>query len=61
MFAATASGGTTMRDVFEYESPFGLLGRCADAWFLRAYMRKFLESRALVIKAAAESLVRLDG
>ena len=57
-FAEVPGGGTTMRDVFDYESPCGWLGRCADAWFLRAYMRKFLQRRALVIKAAAEGRAR---
>jgi ligand-binding SRPBCC domain-containing protein len=60
IFAAAASGGTTMCDVFDFESPFGWLGRCADACFLRAYMRRFLERRALAIKAAAEFRARLS-
>jgi ligand-binding SRPBCC domain-containing protein len=59
IFSASDNGVTTMLDVFEYESPFGWLGRCADACFLRAYMRRFLERRALVIKAAAEQRARL--
>src|SRR5262245_3734670 len=34
-----ASGDLTiMRDVFEYQAPFGLLGRCADLLFLKRYM-----------------------
>lgn len=49
------SGSTVMRDVFDYESPYGLLGRLADGCFLRSYMERFLKKRALVIKAAAES------
>jgi ligand-binding SRPBCC domain-containing protein len=54
IFTTGPGGVTTMRDVFDYESPFGWIGRCADVCFLRAYMRRFLERRALVIKAAAE-------
>ena len=50
-----ASGGTTMRDVFTYESPLGLLGRTADWLFLERYMRSFLLERNRVIKATAES------
>jgi ligand-binding SRPBCC domain-containing protein len=54
IFTTGPSGATTMRDVFDYESPFGWIGRCADVLFLRSHMRRFLERRALVIKAAAE-------
>ena len=54
-FAESAGGGTTMRDVFEFESPLGVLGRVADALVLTRYMRSFLIERNRVIKAAAES------
>ena len=47
--------GTIMRDVFDYESPFGWLGRLADALFLRSYMASLLQRRATIIKQAAES------
>ena len=50
------SGATLMIDVFDYKSPLGLLGSCADQLFLKSYMAKFLGRRALVIKRAAESL-----
>jgi ligand-binding SRPBCC domain-containing protein len=50
-----SSGGTTMRDVFTYESPLGILGRIADFVFLERYMRSFLIERNRVIKATAES------
>jgi ligand-binding SRPBCC domain-containing protein len=49
-----ALGSTTMRDVFDYESPFGWLGRCADLLFLRRHMTEFLRRRARVIKQTAE-------
>ncbi len=48
-------GGTVMRDVFEYESPLGILGRIADFLFLERYLRSFLIERNRVIKAAAQS------
>lgn len=51
----TAPGGTTMRDVFTYESPLGILGRIADILFLERYMRSFLLERNRILKAAAES------
>lgn len=53
-FFTVQSDSTVMRDVFDYEAPFGLFGRCADRWFLQSYMERFLKERALVIKAAAE-------
>ena len=53
-FAPTPSG-TTMRDVFEFESPLGMLGRVADAVFLTRYLRAFLLERNRIIKLTAES------
>ena len=50
-----SSSGTTMRDVFTYESPLGILGRIADFLFLERYLRAFLIERNRVIKATAES------
>lgn len=49
------SGATLMRDIFDYDSPLGLLGRCADSLFLKSYMRRFLERRIRIIKTAAET------
>lgn len=54
-FFAVESGSTVMRDVFDYDSPFGLFGRLADRYFLWSYMERLLKQRALVIKAAAEA------
>jgi ligand-binding SRPBCC domain-containing protein len=54
-FFAVESGGTVMRDIFKYTSPLGLLGRIADRLFLRSYMTRFLQTRALAIKRAAEN------
>jgi len=44
-----------MRDVFTFESPFGILGRVANTLVLSRYMRSFLLERNRVIKATAES------
>jgi ligand-binding SRPBCC domain-containing protein len=49
------AGAVIMRDVFDYESPLGLLGRCADWFFLRGYMARFLRKRAEAIRRVAES------
>ncbi|HEX4629472.1 MAG TPA: SRPBCC family protein [Chthoniobacterales bacterium] len=46
---------TVMRDVFDYESPLGFLGRVADRLFLKRYMERLLVRRNAVIKAAAET------
>lgn len=47
--------GTTMRDVFSFQSPLGILGRIADSLFLTRYMKSFLIERNQVIKSTAES------
>jgi len=57
-FFHSESTGTVMRDVFDFESPFGWLGRAIDLCILRGYMKKLLEHRAEVIKATAEGFQR---
>lgn len=47
--------GTLMTDVFEYQSPFGMLGKLADLIFLKRYVTTFLVKRNETIKAVAES------
>ena len=49
------SAGTRIRDVFEFEAPLGALGRLAERVLLTAYLRRFLEERARVLKRLAES------
>ena len=44
-----------MLDTFTYRSPFGHLGRLADALFLKRYMRNLLEKRNEVVKEYAET------
>jgi ligand-binding SRPBCC domain-containing protein len=46
---------TTMTDVFQFESPLGILGEIANRLFLTSYMKKFLAQRNEVIKKYAES------
>ena len=50
-----SGNGTTMRDVFSFQSPLGILGRMADSLFLTHYMKSFLIERNRAIKATAES------
>jgi ligand-binding SRPBCC domain-containing protein len=52
---ATEAGITVMKDVFDYTSPLGWLGRCADRVFLRSYLTKFLQTRSAITKQAAEA------
>jgi ligand-binding SRPBCC domain-containing protein len=47
--------GTLMTDRFEFESPFGILGRVGDRIFLSGYLRRFLVRRNQVLKRMAES------
>jgi len=47
-------GITKMIDVFNYESPFGFLGKLADQLFLERYMTQLLEKRNKTIKEFAE-------
>jgi ligand-binding SRPBCC domain-containing protein len=47
--------GTMMTDIFEFQSPLGLLGRLTDKLFLERYMRKLLVKRNNLIKISAES------
>ena len=46
---------TVMRDVFDFDSPVGVLGRLANTLFLTRYMTRFLTTRNATIKAAAET------
>lgn len=53
-FNATEEG-TLMRDVFDFESPLGILGKFANTLFLKSYMTNFLKNRNKVIKEFAET------
>jgi ligand-binding SRPBCC domain-containing protein len=51
----SVANGTIMIDVFDFESPYGKVGRLVNKIFLTGYMKKLLESRNAVIKDYAES------
>lgn len=53
-YFSEAPGGTLMKDIFEFECPFGMIGKMVDPLVAR-HLRSFLTSRALEIKRAAES------
>lgn len=50
----TIAEGTEMMDILEFKSPFGLLGKLADAVFMKKYLRHFLLIRNTTIKQFAE-------
>jgi len=46
---------TVMKDIFDFTSPLGPLGRIAEVLFLESYMRRFIIERNDVIRKTAES------
>jgi ligand-binding SRPBCC domain-containing protein len=52
------AGGTRMRDVVEFRSPCGWLGRLVDRLVLRRYLTRLLERRNAAIRATAEAAAR---
>ncbi|WP_435226445.1 SRPBCC family protein [Niabella hirudinis] len=48
-------GGTLMKDVFEFQSPLGILGQLTDAIIMKGYLTRFLTKRNRVVKDIAES------
>jgi len=47
-------GGTHLLDIFEYQSPLGLLERLADILFLKRYMERVLRHRNEEMKYVLE-------
>lgn len=54
-FFENAENKTVMRDVFDYVAPLRVLGKIADALFLKKYMTEMLAERNELIKQIAES------
>lgn len=52
---AELNDGTLMTDIFDYKSPFGILGKVADKLFLKKYMTELLTERNRIVKQFAES------
>jgi ligand-binding SRPBCC domain-containing protein len=48
--------GTLMIDIFEFESPLGIIGRFFNYIYLKNYMKSFLLDRNELIKKTAEAL-----
>jgi ligand-binding SRPBCC domain-containing protein len=53
-----ANGVTLMRDTIEWEAPFGVIGRLADALFLRRHMNWFVSTKQRALKDIAEHRVK---
>jgi ligand-binding SRPBCC domain-containing protein len=53
-FSSPENGVTVMKDVFDYDSPLGILGQLADFLFLKRYMTRLLEHRNDALKQTAE-------
>lgn len=51
----TTENGTLMTDIFDYQSPFGALGKLVDRIVLKRYMTKLLIKRNETVKEFAES------
>ncbi len=46
---------TVMKDFFEFEAPFGFIGRMAEKLFLKNYLVNLLRKRNEIIRQVAES------
>jgi ligand-binding SRPBCC domain-containing protein len=53
-FFETVTAGTLMRDVVEFESPFGPIGWLVDRLFLRTYLEGLIRRRNDAIRREAE-------
>lgn len=47
--------GTILIDLFQFESPYGMIGEWFNGLYLTKYMKKLLEHRNKIIKEFAES------
>ncbi len=55
-FFAPIEQGTQMRDVLEFASPCGAIGRLIDRLVLKRYLTRLLQRRNAVIRAAAQAI-----
>ena len=52
------NGKTVMIDRFQFESPFGIIGKIANVLFLKRYMTKLLTTRNAFLKEKAEHIAK---
>jgi ligand-binding SRPBCC domain-containing protein len=55
-FFDVVDGGTVMRDVLEFRSPLGALGRTVDRVIMVRYLKRLLEGRNEMIKRCVERI-----
>jgi len=55
-FTSIQSNVTAMKDIFYFESPFGIAGKLFNYLFLTRYMKKLLQTRNETIKQVAEQM-----
>ena len=53
-FERVANDHTLMTDIFDFESPYGLVGRMVDRWILKEYLTNFLRTRNQFLKEYLE-------
>ncbi|WP_312390759.1 SRPBCC family protein [Chryseobacterium sp.] len=51
---------TIMIDIFEFQSPFGIIGKIFNKLFLKNYMKNFLLERNQLIKLTAENYLNRE-
>jgi ligand-binding SRPBCC domain-containing protein len=49
---------TIMTDIFEFQSPFGIIGKIFNILFFKNYMTRFLLERNQLIKITAENSIK---
>lgn len=49
---------TIMTDLFEFKSPFGIIGKIFNIIFLKNYMKNFLTERNKLIRSTAETALK---
>ncbi len=54
-FFEEKNGVTVMSEVFDFESPLGILGTIVDSLFLARYMESVLREKNQILKVAAET------
>jgi ligand-binding SRPBCC domain-containing protein len=55
-FFEEINGVTTMTDLLEYETPFGIFGKLFDVLFLKKHLTQFLLDRNKILKETAEKM-----
>ena len=55
IFTTLPDGSTEMTDLFDFEAPFGALGRVVASFILEPYLRRMLLSRNAHLKQVCES------